>query len=59
MSNGKGCDMGSLKEVREVLTELRQSLDRLDFLVLSAGINVNQPGDDADEILRWVKLSGT
>lgn len=48
----KHCDMGSLKEVREVFTELRQSLNRLDFLVLSAGINVNQPGDDADGIDR-------
>lgn len=44
--------MGSLKEARQVFTELRQSLDRLDFLVLSAGINVNQPGDDADGIDR-------
>ena len=35
----KHCDMGSLKEVKEVFSGLRNSLERLDFLVLSAGIN--------------------
>lgn len=48
----KHCDMGSLKEVKEVFTELRNSLERLDFLVLSAGINTNQFGKDADGIDR-------
>lgn len=48
----KHCDMGSLKEVKEVFSELRNSLDRLDFLVLSAGINTNQYGEDADGIDR-------
>ncbi|KAK4670025.1 uncharacterized protein QC763_208120 [Podospora pseudopauciseta] len=48
----KGCDLGSLKEVREVFSDLRNSLDRLDYLVLSAGINTNQYGLDADGIDR-------
>jgi len=48
----KHCDMGSLKEVKEVFSELRNSLDRLDFLVLSAGINTNFYGEDADGIDR-------
>ncbi|KAF2028228.1 putative short-chain dehydrogenase TIC 32, chloroplastic [Setomelanomma holmii] len=48
----KHCDMGNLKEVKEVFTSLRESLERLDFLVLSAGINTNQYGEDADGIDR-------
>ncbi|KAL2020591.1 hypothetical protein VTK56DRAFT_8179 [Thermocarpiscus australiensis] len=48
----KECDMGSLKQVRDVFSQLRQSLDRLDFLVLSAGINANEYGVDADGIDR-------
>jgi NAD(P)-dependent dehydrogenase (short-subunit alcohol dehydrogenase family) len=48
----KHCDMGSLKEVKSVFTELRNSLDRLDFLVLSAGINTNFYDTDADGIDR-------
>ncbi|KUI68294.1 Short-chain dehydrogenase TIC 32, chloroplastic [Cytospora mali] len=46
------CDLGSLKEIKEVFTGLRKSLGRLDFLVLSAGINTNQYGEDADGIDR-------
>jgi len=48
----KECDMGNLAQIREVFTALRESLDRLDFLVLSAGINTNQYGLDADGIDR-------
>lgn len=48
----KHCDLGNLREVKEVFSELRNSLDRLDFLVLSAGINVNQYGEDSDGIDR-------
>jgi NAD(P)-dependent dehydrogenase (short-subunit alcohol dehydrogenase family) len=48
----KHCDMGNLKEVKEVFSDLRNSLDRLDFLILSAGINTNQYGEDADGIDR-------
>lgn len=38
----KECDLGDLKQVREVFSSLRDSLDRLDFLVCAAGINTNQ-----------------
>ena len=48
----KHCDLGNLKEVKEVFTELRNSLDRLDFLVLSAGINTNFYAEDSDGIDR-------
>jgi len=46
----KQCDLGSLGQVRSVFSELRDSLDRLDFLVLSAGINANVYELDADGI---------
>jgi len=48
----KECDLGSLKQVRSVFSELRDTLDRLDFLVLSAGINAQPFGLDADGIDR-------
>ncbi|EHL00992.1 NAD(P)-binding Rossmann-fold containing protein [Glarea lozoyensis ATCC 20868] len=46
------CDMGSLKEVKKVFTDLRERESRLDLLILSAGINANQFGLDADGIDR-------
>ncbi|KAL2105265.1 hypothetical protein VUR80DRAFT_8661 [Thermomyces stellatus] len=46
------CDMGDLGQVRDIFGSLRESLPRLDFLVLSAGINANQYGEDADGIDR-------
>jgi len=48
----KECDLGNLSQVREVFGGLRDSLDRLDYLVLSAGINTNQFGLDSDGIER-------
>jgi NAD(P)-dependent dehydrogenase (short-subunit alcohol dehydrogenase family) len=48
----KECDLGSLATVRNTFTEIRDELDRLDFLVCSAGINTNQFGLDADGIDR-------
>lgn len=48
----KPCDLGSLKEVRTLFSGLRDSLDRLDYLSLCAGINTNQFGLDADGIDR-------
>lgn len=48
----KNCDLGNLAQVREVFGNLRESLDRLDYLVLSAGINTNQFGLDSDGIDR-------
>ena len=41
----KHCDMGSLKEVKEVFSGLRNSLERLDFLVESAVIGFEQCED--------------
>jgi NAD(P)-dependent dehydrogenase (short-subunit alcohol dehydrogenase family) len=48
----KECDLGNLGQIRNVFSELRNSLDRLDYLVLSAGINTNTYGEDADGIDR-------
>lgn len=48
----KGCDLGTLKQVKEVFSELAEKEDRLDFLILSAGINTNQFGLDNDGIDR-------
>ena len=46
------CDMGTLARVKYEFSELRNSLERLDFLVLSAGLNANPSGLDADRIDR-------
>ncbi|RDA93556.1 hypothetical protein CP533_6126 [Ophiocordyceps camponoti-saundersi (nom. inval.)] len=46
------CDMANLKQVQSVFSSLRESLTRLDFLVLSAGINANQYQVDSDGIER-------
>lgn len=48
----KECDLGDLKHTQRVFSDLRNSLDRLDFLVLSAGINANTFALDADGIDR-------
>ncbi|OAA40072.1 short chain dehydrogenase/reductase family protein [Cordyceps fumosorosea ARSEF 2679] len=48
----KECDLGNLAEVRAVFGRLRKSLERLDYLVLSAGINANQYALDHDGIER-------
>lgn len=48
----KECDLGSLIQVRTVFSSLRESLDRLDFLVLSAGINAQPFALDEDGIDR-------
>jgi NAD(P)-dependent dehydrogenase (short-subunit alcohol dehydrogenase family) len=46
------CDLGNLAEVRTVFSALREELGRLDYLVLSAGVNANTYGLDADGIDR-------
>jgi len=46
------CDLGHLKEVKDVFTGIREREERLDLLILSAGINANQYGEDADGIDR-------
>jgi len=48
----ESCDLGSLKEVKKVFTGIRERLERLDLIILSAGINANQYGEDADGIDR-------
>lgn len=48
----KECDLGSLVQVRAVFSKLRGSLDRLDFLVLSAGISPQPFALDEDGIDR-------
>ncbi|KAH0024973.1 NAD(P)-binding protein, partial [Aureobasidium melanogenum] len=45
-----GCDLGSLKEAKDVFTKLRNELERLDLIIYSAGINANQFRLDADGI---------
>ncbi|MCJ1259801.1 hypothetical protein MMC24_007640 [Lignoscripta atroalba] len=46
------CDLGNLKEVKDVFTGIREREKRLDLLILSAGINANQYGEDHDGIDR-------
>jgi len=48
----KECDLGSLKAVRDVFSNLRESLPRLDYLSLCAGINTNKFELDSDGIDR-------
>ncbi|KAK0635978.1 hypothetical protein B0T17DRAFT_625198 [Bombardia bombarda] len=48
----KECDMGNLAHVRDVFSTLCAQLYRLGFLVLSAGINTNEHGLDAEGIDR-------
>lgn len=53
----KECDLGNLGQVKIVFTELRDTLDRLNFLVLSAGINAQPFGVDADGIDRHMGVN--
>ncbi|KAL1972406.1 hypothetical protein VTN31DRAFT_6820 [Thermomyces dupontii] len=46
------CELGNLEEVRKVFSDIRKNEDRLDILVLSAGINSNKFALDHDEIER-------
>lgn len=48
----KECDLGNLAQIRTIFSNIRDSIDRLDYLVLSAGINANQYGLDFDGIER-------
>jgi len=51
------CDMGNLKEVKKVFTEIRGQRERLDLLILSAGINANQYGETVDGIDRHFQVN--
>ncbi|KAL1965616.1 hypothetical protein VTN77DRAFT_5293 [Rasamsonia byssochlamydoides] len=44
------CDLGNLEETRKVFCTIREKEERLDILVLSAGINANPYGLDHDGI---------
>ncbi|KAL4983313.1 hypothetical protein BDW68DRAFT_194536 [Aspergillus falconensis] len=46
------CDMGSLKQIRDVFGGIRERESRLDLLILAAGINANKYGESADGIDR-------
>ncbi|RWQ92559.1 short-chain dehydrogenase [Paecilomyces variotii] len=63
------CDMGNLKQIKEVFTAFREREERLDLLlrcyvnslskklILSAGINVNQYGETVDHIDRHFEVN--
>ncbi|CAK49037.1 uncharacterized protein An09g01150 [Aspergillus niger] len=51
------CDMGNLNEIKEVFEDFRKKEDRLDLLILSAGINVNQYGETHDHIDRHFEVN--
>ncbi|KAL4908615.1 hypothetical protein BDW74DRAFT_166219 [Aspergillus multicolor] len=44
------CDLGNLKQVKDVFGGIREREERLDLLILDAGINANQYGESADGI---------
>jgi len=46
------CDLGNLSEVKSVFGGIREREERLDLLILSAGINANHYAEDADGIDR-------
>ena len=48
----KECDTSDLKQAKAVFSDLRESLERLNFLVLCAGINATPYETDADGIER-------
>jgi len=51
------CDMGNLKEIKEVFSGIREREPRLDLLVLSAGINANQYAETHDGIDRHFQVN--
>ena len=50
-------DLGTLSEVQKVLGDLISKLDRLDYLILSAGINSNQYGQTNDGLDRHFEVN--
>jgi len=53
----QGCDLGDFKQVKEVFGKLAASEPRLDYLILSAGINSNQYGLAASGIDRHMSVN--
>ncbi|TFK48649.1 putative short-chain dehydrogenase TIC 32, chloroplastic [Heliocybe sulcata] len=52
-----GCDIAKMSDVRKVFSEIAEKEDRLDLLVLSAGINSEQFGLSADNLDRHFALN--
>ncbi|KAK8869296.1 short-chain dehydrogenase [Apiospora arundinis] len=46
------CNLGNLKEAKEILSNLRDREERLDLLICSADMDINQFGEDTDSIDR-------
>ncbi|KAL4758184.1 short chain dehydrogenase/reductase family protein [Aspergillus foveolatus] len=51
------CDMGNLAQIREVASRFVEKEERLDLLILSAGINVHQYGETHDKIERHFQVN--
>lgn len=51
------CDMGNFQQIKDTFTSLREREVRLDLLILSAGINVNQYGETHDKIDRHFQVN--
>ncbi|KAL4976274.1 hypothetical protein BDW66DRAFT_135557 [Aspergillus desertorum] len=51
------CDMGNLAQIREVASRFVEKEERLDLLILSAGINVHQYGETHDQIDRHFQVN--
>ncbi|KAL6231633.1 hypothetical protein BDW75DRAFT_219644 [Aspergillus navahoensis] len=51
------CDMGNLAEIRGVASKFVEQEERLDLLILSAGINVHQYGETHDKIDRHFQVN--
>ncbi|CEL10657.1 Putative Dehydrogenases with different specificities [Aspergillus calidoustus] len=51
------CDMGNLAQIRDVASKFVKDEERLDLLILSAGINVNQYGETSDGIDRHFQVN--
>merc|ERR1712187_145648 len=51
------CDMGDFQQIKDTFTSLREREVRLDLLILSAGINVNQYGETHDKIDRHFQVN--
>ena len=50
-------DLGTLSQTKKLLDELIPKLDRLDYLILSAGINSNQYGQTNDGLDRHFEVN--
>lgn len=51
------CDVGNFQQIKDTFISLREREVRLDLLILSAGINVNQYGETHDKIDRHFQVN--